>query len=1073
LGTAAGDSNVIDWYQTNQTYALDTLINADSLTLVDGYTYYVSARVTDVAGNRSVVSSGDGILIDLTPPLGGSVHDGPGTDIQFTSSTTSLTANWFGFSDTVSSIVLYEVALGDDSVRTDNIVPWDSVGMSTTITIDTLTTLTNAMVYYFNVRATDLAGNVSQIIGSNGITIDTGPPVTGILNDGLAEDEDYTNSDSTLDLSWAGFLDTLSGIGFYEYAFFAASDDSTIIEWTNIGLDTSVTVSGLTLDHDASYYGSVRASDNVGHVSATALSDGILVDIFSPTVGIPNDGGLEDQDYQGPSDTLAIYWTGADTREISYYQYSVGTTAGDTNIVPWTDNGTATTVTISDFTLTHEMTYYTNVRAYDLAGNMSTVESSDGITADLSAPTAGWVNDGFGEDEVFTSSTVRLEANWDDFADTTSGIQYYEYAVGTTAGESDVTSGWVSVGTNISFFAIFTLDETITYYVSVRAVDNVNNVSDMVTSNGITTDFTGPQGTWAIDGDSSDIDRQNFTDTYSGYWLHFIEEGSGFKTHQYALFDNDNSQYVTSWEATLDSTCVISGLELIENQTYSIHVRGIDSVDNVGDILMSDGVLVDLSAPAVPVNLVGWFSSERIYLEWSQNQEVDLDHYSIYGGTDMNPTTLLSTTADSTTEAFMPGFIDGTTYYLRISATDIPGNESVFTADVVGIPQPAVVTWVDPDTVNFLNAEDTQLSIHFSQPLLDIGDASATSIAYANMDITTSYSAADTALIVQFNEPFASLDSITLTINNILDWSGSSTDTKEFSYTTYMLADYDKNFQIDVYDLTAYLTGWTNGDFSYELGPITGTVPHFIPTPNNVYDLRDVMAFVQMWYWYHQTYPLALASLANVGGFLPIEQLDRSLIVTLPEDAVAGQVFIQYPPNSKILSTAADVTTEKNIYLSKNDQNTGQMLVEWADLSQDGMQTVSIDAQSLDRDNSNITIGYTIYGADQQIISRGMQNIELKAVPDEFALHNNYPNPFNPVTTMLYDLPEAGHTRLIIYDLMGRQVQTLVDQPMAAGYYRQQWDGRNTMGQMVSGGIYFYQIQTNGFTRTRKMLLLK
>ena len=76
------------------------------------------------------------------------MHDGPGADIQFTSSTTTLTANWFGFSDTVSSIVLYEVALGDDSVRTDNIVPWDSVGMSTTITIDTLTTLANAFVYY-------------------------------------------------------------------------------------------------------------------------------------------------------------------------------------------------------------------------------------------------------------------------------------------------------------------------------------------------------------------------------------------------------------------------------------------------------------------------------------------------------------------------------------------------------------------------------------------------------------------------------------------------------------------------------------------------------------------------------------------------------------------------------------------------------------------------------------------------------------------------------------------------------------------------------------------------------------
>ena len=211
--------------------------------------------------------------------------------------------------------------------------------MSTTITIDTLTTLANAFVYYFSVRATDLAGNVSQITGSNGITIDTGPPIIGIVNDGLAEDEDYTNSDSTLDLSWAGFLDTISGISFYEYAFFRynpTSDDSTIIEWTNIGLDTGVTVRNLSLDHDATYYGSIRAIDNVGHVSATALSDGILVDIFSPTVGLPNDGGLEDLDYQGPSDTLAIYWSGADTREISYYQYSVGTTAGDTNCLLYT-----------------------------------------------------------------------------------------------------------------------------------------------------------------------------------------------------------------------------------------------------------------------------------------------------------------------------------------------------------------------------------------------------------------------------------------------------------------------------------------------------------------------------------------------------------------------------------------------------------------------------------------------------------------------------------------------------------------------------------------------------------------
>ena len=200
-------------------------------------------------------------------------------------------------------------------------------------------------------------------------------------------------------------------------------------------------------------------------------------------------------------------------------------------------------------------------------------------------------------------------------------------------------------------------------------------------------------------------------------------------------------------------------------------------------------------------------------------------------------------------------------------------------------------------------------------------------------------------------------------------------------FTTYMLADYDKNFQINAVDLAANLIGWQTEDYSYELGPVTGTAPHFIPTPNNVYDLDDVMAFVQMWYWYHQTNSFAMTSLANVGGYLPIEQQDRSLIVTLPEGAVAGQVFIQYPPTSKNLATTANATTENRIYLSRNDDTKGEMLVEWADISQDGMLTVSFDAQSLDRDNSNITIGYTIYGLDQQIISSGRQNMEIIAIP--------------------------------------------------------------------------------------------
>ena len=126
---------------------------------------------------------------------------------------------------------------------------------------------------------------------------------------------------------------------------------------------------------------------------------------------------------------------------------------------------------------------------------------------------------------------------------------------------------------------------------------------------------------------------------------------------------------------------------MIAGSTYELHVRGVDVVGNTGSIINSDGVLIDLTAPIAPLDLVGWFTTGRILLEWTANTEVDLGYYSIYGGTENNPTDLLFNSTENTVEAFMPSYEDGTLYYLRITATDIPGNESDFTNEVIGIPQ--------------------------------------------------------------------------------------------------------------------------------------------------------------------------------------------------------------------------------------------------------------------------------------------------------------------------------------------------------------------------------------------------
>ena len=80
---------------------------------------------------------------------------------------------------------------------------------------------------------------------------------------------------------------------------------------------------------------------------------------------------------------------------------------------------------------------------------------------------------------------------------------------------------------------------------------------------------------------------------------------------------------------------------------------------------------------------------------------------------------------------------------------------------------------------------------------------------------------------------------------------------------------------------------------------------------------------------------------------------------------------------------------------------------------------------------------------------------------------------FNPVTNIFYDIPESGHVRMVIYDLLGREVNTLVNETMKSGYYATQWNGRNQYGQPVSAGIYFYHLQTGAYNKAQKMLLVK
>ncbi len=114
-----------------------------------------------------------------------------------------------------------------------------------------------------------------------------------------------------------------------------------------------------------------------------------------------------------------------------------------------------------------------------------------------------------------------------------------------------------------------------------------------------------------------------------------------------------------------------------------------------------------------------------------------------------------------------------------------------------------------------------------------------------------------------------------------------------------------------------------------------------------------------------------------------------------------------------------------------------------------------------------------ILQAKSAITSIGNHSISQESTPDKFFLFNNYPNPFNPTTTIQYDIPQTVRVVLKIYNMLGQQVKTLVDEVQSPGQKSVIWNGTDEQGKVVSSGIYFYQFQSENNLITKKMMFLK
>ena len=324
----------------------------------------------------------------------------------------------------------------------------------------------------------------------------------------------------------------------------------------------------------------------------------------------------------------------------------------------------------------------------------------------------------------------------------------------------------------------------------------------------------------------------------------------------------------------------------------------------------------------------------------------------------------------------------------------------------------------------------------------------------------------DSSLSVMLQPPFASHDSITINFSYLEDKAGLSTVDIAYTYTTPILGDYDFDSKITYNDLWDLVENWEMKNFNYELGPVSGQVPHFISIPDSKFDIEDGMAFVQIWSWYQKKYGQIVEDTVMIGKPLNIAQLGNELSIFIDDSIASGQIQFS---NNHIDSRLRFSTKSYDgaMYLSHQNPEKGYSILEFARPKSMAKDTIHVTAD----EESKLKIYYKFYGRDKKEIQRGHTSFKYSTIPTTLDLYPAYPNPFNPITTLQFDIPYLENTEkvsLSIFDLMGREIDMLINSYKPPGSYKFKWNATKH-----SSGVYFARLRLGPFVKTQKIILMK
>ena len=496
--------------------------------------------------------------------------------------------------------------------------------------------------------------------------------------------------------------------------------------------------------------------------------------------------------------------------------------------------------------------------------------------------------------------------------------------------------------------------------------------------------------------------------------------------------------------------------------------------------------------------------------------------FSIDDGNTWNPATIIGNTDNIGLDNYIDTLIWNSLQDIPNTETSVRlfGNINDGWDDGVG---DTVTLQLDNETLPIIISFDQQnkrwnesITFQFSEELDHESVQGGVFVTSNNCDyefVDIDYQSGINTITLTSNQGWAGGDSISIELSthitniwgNPLDGNengdpNGSDDIRTFVYVIEHIGDYDQDALIGFDDLVHFQqTWWEDEWYDYDdIGPSLGVPPYLQPTGDGIIDFEDLMVFVQMWNWSAgfnpETYGLTRTELHQSDPSDPVW-----ITLNYPERSVEGPVdefnielhikseqfeigslefcFNYNPEEFEILSYH---TTNPSDWISLINNNQSSITFNMADLSLDSKDgnsapiIITCKRKYEGLINCDWSFDGRNYDGNSSVYAIRSNILDTKSpIPDTYTLYPNYPNPFNPATTIQYDLPKDTHVTLTVYNLLGQNVLTLVDKIETFGSKTVVWNGVDEFGKEVSAGLYFVIFQTKDYRKSQKIILLK